>query len=174
MSARRLLALLPATLALASAAADSAPARPAHARPGGSIYHNRHLWATIDVCDTRAHPHTLGVRASMPGSGRRGEQMFMRFRVQYVDAAGHWRFLTDQDSGYVPAGPATYKARQAGWSFSLRVTGAVPRVVRGAVAFEWRRGHRVVRSARKHTTAGHHVAAGADPPGYSAATCQIR
>ena len=27
------------------------------------------LWATINVCDTAAHPNTIGIRGSMPGTG---------------------------------------------------------------------------------------------------------
>ena len=27
----------------------------------------RHLWATVNVCDTAAHPDMMGVRGRMPG-----------------------------------------------------------------------------------------------------------
>ena len=38
------------------------------------------LWATVNVCDTAAHPDEVGIRASMPG-GKRGTRLQMRFRV---------------------------------------------------------------------------------------------
>src|SRR4051812_19616933 len=41
------------------------------------------LWATINVCDTDAHPNTIGIRGSMPGLRRRAG-MWMRFQVQYL------------------------------------------------------------------------------------------
>jgi len=47
-------------------------------------------------------------------------------------------------------------------------------MLRGNVTFEWRRGSRVVYQAQKYTEAGHADAAQADPPGFSAAACEIR
>jgi hypothetical protein len=47
-------------------------------------------------------------------------------------------------------------------------------VLRGVAIFEWRRGDSVVRRARRLTRGGHPGTAGADPAGYSAATCTIR
>jgi hypothetical protein len=45
--------------------------------------------------------------------------------------------------------------------------------LRGLVEFQWRRGRAVLQSTRRPTTAGHVSLAGADPRGFSAATCQI-
>ncbi len=64
------------------------------------------LWATVNVCDTERHPDTLGVRASMPGSRRKGETMWMRFRVQYFSfdrQQWHNFTVTGTDSGYATA-----------------------------------------------------------------------
>jgi hypothetical protein len=41
------------------------------------------------------------------------------------------------------------------------------------VSFEWRRGKRVVHRTRAFTEAGHPGTAGAEPPEFSAATCEI-
>jgi hypothetical protein len=41
------------------------------------------------------------------------------------------------------------------------------------VSFEWRRGKRVVQHTRAFTEAGHPGTAGAEPPDFSAATCEI-
>jgi hypothetical protein len=41
------------------------------------------------------------------------------------------------------------------------------------VSFQWRRGSTVVTSGSKPTTAGRQSLAGADPAGFSAATCSI-
>ncbi len=140
----------------------------------GDLADSRHLWATINVCDTPANPNTLGLRASMPGTGRRTQTMWMRFRVQYR-ARGErtaWRSLADADSGYVRIGHAAIKARQSGWSgpFALR-PGARYRG-RGVGAFQGRRGTRVAARATETTTPDHHVSV-ADPDGYSEASCVV-
>ena len=147
----------------------------AHAAEGRTVDKSRHLWATVNICDTKAHPDTIGVRASMPGSGRRRERMFMRFRAQYFSVRdGVWKEFTakDTDSGWVEVGSARFKARQSGWTFKFRLAGGQRYELRGKVRFEWRRGGRVVRRAVKRTTAGHGTAV-ADPKGYSRATCRI-
>src|SRR5436190_4806624 len=72
------------------------------------------LWATVNVCDTAENPDTIGVRASMPGSGRSGEQMYVRFRVQYYSRSeNRWHNITrGADSGWVAVGSARFRVRQ--------------------------------------------------------------
>ncbi len=133
------------------------------------------LWATVNVCDTKAHPDTIGIRGSMPGNGVRSQQMYMRFQLQYFateDKAWH-NIGPAGDSGFINVGSAKYRRRQYGRNFTVQppATGAFR--LRGAVSFEWRKGTDVVRRARMRTTAGHGNTAGADPRGFSAATCSI-
>ena len=131
------------------------------------------LWATVNICDTAEHPDTLGVRASMPGTGSGGEQMYMRFRAQFlssVDGLWHNFLAKGTDSGWVRVGSARYRARQSGWSFPFALKEGQRYELRGSVSFEWRRGDEVVRRAARRTRAGHATAVG-DPKGYSAATC---
>jgi hypothetical protein len=145
-----------------------------HAR---TIHRSRLLWATINVCDTLARGDTIGIRASMPGTGLRQERMFMRFQVQYLRRSDNrWHNIgRTGDSGFVAVGSARFRARQAGRNFVFRPPPAGGSwLLRGAVTFEWRRDGEVVRRARKRTTAGHATRMGADPPGFSAATCEIR
>src|SRR3954470_22465013 len=99
-----------------------APAAPAAAKQKPrSIYQSPLLWATVNVCDTPAHPDTVGIRGSIPGSGVRGETMFMRFQVQFFSRSEkRWHnILEGADSGWVAAGSARYRAPQAGRSFRL-------------------------------------------------------
>ena len=149
-------------------AAGAAPAAAARARP----------WATINICDTLRHPNKLGVRASMPGNGT-SERMYVRIHVQYRDPrTGRFRDLGGRlSSPWLLAGSARFKHRQVGYTFAF----AAPEpgrsyVLRARVQFQWRkrRGRRlaVVRRARAVTRAGHR-AAGADPRGFSAATCVL-
>ena len=138
------------------------------------ISKSRHLWATINICDTEKSPDTVGLRASMPGSGKKTERMWMRFRVQYRGADGVWKDFTSggTNSGFVPVGSARFKARQSGWSFPFEPQSGQRFELRGVVNYQWRRGEKVVRRATKQTTPGHNVSV-ADPEGYSAATCEI-
>jgi hypothetical protein len=160
-------ALLPAT---GQAATGSA------ARPAPTIDKSRLLWATINVCDTTRHPDTIGIRASMPGSGRRGERMYMRFQVQYFKtSAKQWaNGDATADSGFRSVGSAKYRRRESGWNFAITppAPGQSYRL-RGIVTFEWRKHGVVVRRARKRTRSGHTGTTGADPKGFSAAECVI-
>jgi hypothetical protein len=157
-----------AALVVAVPALASAP------KPPPTVEASPLLWATVNICDTAAHPDTIGVRGSMPGSRDGREVMYMRFQVQYFSAADdRWhRVRSGGDSGFVRVGRARFESRQAGRSFRFAPrTGAV--LLRGVVTFEWRRDGEVVRRARKRTTRGHRSSAGADPKGHSAPTCTI-
>ena len=144
---------------------------------GANFQKSRHLWATVNVCDTERNPDTLGIRASMPGLRRKGETLWMRFRVQYhSEAEGRWHNFTSgdgTDSGYVKvARHARYRARQSGYLFPFSPEVGERYRLRGAVEFQWRKRGRVMRNARELTKGGHRAAV-ADPDGYSAAACDI-
>jgi hypothetical protein len=128
------------------------------------------LWATVNVCDTPANPGKVGLRASMPGKPR-GTRRWMRFRLQYQDG-DRWRYVKNADSAWRTLSKARGRRVESGWTFSF---GALDQATtfRGVVRFQWRRGDRVVRRAHRITEAGHVSTAGADPAGYSAATCSI-
>jgi hypothetical protein len=159
---RRLHAIF-AGLAAAAGAGGCPPAA-----VGAPVPPVRAPWATVNVCDSAAHPNAIGIRGSMPRAGARGVRTLMRFGVQYETASGAWRALG------TPSGWVRPRAGQAGRTFQLTAPPAGrPYVVRGIAAFEWRRGDRVLRHARRVTTAGHGATMGADPPGLSAATCRI-
>ena len=157
-----------AALVLALAAGPLAAADAQRAR-GAS----RHLWATVNVCDTERWPDTIGIRGSMPGSRDRREAMWMRFQVQFLDD-GTWHDVpAGGDSGFVYVGPARFKAGQAGRSFRISPKKGEGVLLRGRVSFEWRLKDEVVRRATVRTRKGHRSSAGSDPPGYTASTCTI-
>jgi hypothetical protein len=157
-------------LVLAAAAAPL-PVADAQRAAGAS----RHLWATVNVCDTERWPDTIGIRGSMPGSRDRRETMWMRFEVQFLAADdGRWHDVPEGgDSGFVNVGPARVKARQAGRSFRISPRKGEQVLLRGQVSFEWRVKGDVVRRASARTRKGHRSSAGSDPPGYTASTCTI-
>lgn len=143
--------------------------------PSHQLLHSRELWATVNVCSPKDQPNTIGIRGSMPGDSHSKDVMYMRFRVQYQDAATkQWLDLSQgADSGFLKVGSAAL-ARQAGRSFQLApVAGKPTYTLRGDVIFQWRRGTTVLQTATVPTTAGHKSLAGADPSGFSAATCTL-
>ncbi|HEX2103334.1 MAG TPA: hypothetical protein VHF51_06755 [Solirubrobacteraceae bacterium] len=171
MVARRLLAALLAGGALVPATPAPAGATPPLA-PRDAL-----LWATINVCDTVGHPDGVGVRGSMPGTGDRRDALFMRLRLQYRTADGRWRRIgRSGDSGLLALGRGDARVRQAGRTFTVTPPGEgrPAFVLRGLVTFEWRRGQTVLRRAWRATQAGRPGTPGADPAGFSAATCSVR
>jgi hypothetical protein len=167
-----LCAIAPAISAPVSAAAAGRTVTAA----AHSLYKSRELWATIDVCNPPDQPNTVGVRGSMPGDGQAHDRMYMSFRLQYEDSTtGQWIDLSSASAAptFVSIGAAS-SARQAGRSFQLvPVAGKPAFTLRGVVSFQWRRGATVVHAVSRPTTAGQQSLAGADPAGFSAATCLI-
>jgi hypothetical protein len=161
-------AFLAAACALGAWHASALAAATALPKPGSKA-----IWATVDVCNTPAHPHTIGIRGSMPGTGDRHETMFMAFAIEYRDRHGRWQTLGGGSSGFVALGDAASRLRQAGRNFTIATKKAHTYLLRGVVTFEWRLRGRVIANAVRSTTAGHHAGAGADPPGYSASVCSI-
>jgi opacity protein-like surface antigen len=165
------------TRAAATALAFLTAAAAAAAADAPTVDKSPLLWATINICDTVKHPDTIGIRASMPGSGKQREKMYMRFQVQYFRTSiGKWA-PTDAtvDSGFQSVGSAMFRRRESGWNFSITPPpeGQTYRL-RGIVSFEWRLGKKVVRKAQKRTRSGHKGTFGADPKGASAAECVIK
>ena len=159
-----LLTLLTAAVLAAIPAAGQTAAR----RPAPEV------WATVNFCDTADHPNRIGIRGNMAGLARR-TAMYMRFRVQFRDMNGRWRTVpVAADSRWQRIAVGRRRHHDAGWTFEFKppVAGGA-HVLRGVVAFQWRRGGDVVERDRAFTEAGHPGTAGADPPDFSAATCEI-
>lgn len=134
------------------------------------------VWATVNVCDTTNAPDTIGLRAAMPGTTHKGATMRMRFQVQYRNADGLWVAGKGLDTGFLSIGSARVKSREAGHSFRVKAPAkGGSYLMRGLVSFEWRsKGGTLLSSKQRITEAGHKSTAGADPAGYSAATCTIK
>jgi hypothetical protein len=158
--------------------AIAAPGIAAPARERSAPARDASPWATVNVCDTVGHPDGIGVRGWMPGTGDRGDELFMRFQVQFLRRADDsWHTLGGSgDSGFFDVGNGAARVRQSGRTFTLSPPGdgRPACVLRGLVTFEWRRDGVVERRVRRATTAGHPGTPGADPEDYSAATCSIR
>ena len=167
---RRTFLLIPLLALLLLPASSAAAVK----RSDRQIERSSKLWATVNVCDTPARENMVGIRGSMPASGRR-ETLYMRFRVQYLDRTdGKWRAVTEgADSGQVRLGVSRTRALESGYSFTFTPP-AGGSTLRGIVTFRWRARGRTVRTFREITEAGHRSTRGADPVGFSAATCELR
>jgi len=166
--------LVLAGLALAGPPALAGPlAAGTAAPPVRALAQSPELWATVDVCNSPNHPHTVGIRGSMPTDGHPHDVMYMRFLVQSLDATTHqWVDLgKSADSGFVQIGSAK-STRQAGRTFEFKPT-TTSFTMRGLVEFQWRRAGHLVHLASRTTTARHTSLAGAEPKGFSAATCTL-
>jgi hypothetical protein len=129
----------------------------------------KHLWSTINICDTSKHPDQLGIRARMPGNGT-SQKMRMRFIAQYMKQ-GSWVRVKDAVSPWRLAGSASFTWQELGWTFNFKeLQPGDGYRMRGLVKFEWRSHGKVVRRAHAYTTSGHRTGRG-DPPNYSASTC---
>jgi hypothetical protein len=142
---------------------------------GHSLLQSRELWATVDVCNPKDKPNTIGVRGSMPSDGHPKDVMYMRLRVQYLDTTKkEWLNISKGgDSGLKKLGSGAL-SRQSGLSVEIAPLVSQPAfTLRGYVTFQWRQGAKVLQTATRLTTPGHTSLAGADPRGYSAATCKL-
>lgn len=165
--------LLPVSATATVSAAATSSSGALKARVARSVLQSRQLWATINVCNPKDQPDILGVRGSMPSDGRPRDTMYMSFRLQYLNSSTkRWADLAETKPSFVYVGAGA--ARQGGQSFQLMpVAGRPAFTLRGVVEFQWRRGKTVLESTRRPTTAPHTSLAGADPRGFSAASCQI-
>jgi hypothetical protein len=164
-----------AALAPTAALGKSADTQAKPAVETSALFRSRLLWATIDVCNPADQANTLGIRGSMPGDHHSHDAMYMRFRLQYLNTATKvWTDLAKgASSGYANVGTGA-DPRQAGRSFQLNLVAGQPAFsLRGVVSFQWRHGTTVLEQTSRPTSAGRDSLAGADPAGFSAATCLI-
>jgi hypothetical protein len=128
--------------------------------------HSRLLWATVNICNTAHHRHTIGIRGQAP-SLPFATSMSMRIQVDYWNGK---RFVSDPyATASLDLGHRTNEVVQNGANFTFR-----PSVVlSGTIEFEWKLAGRVIGRATRLTGHGYKHVAGGDPAGYSAATCRI-
>ncbi len=129
------------------------------------------LWATVNICDTRRFPNTLGVRGQIPAPGFRSS-MSLEIQVNYYSRSKH-RFVASPSRHartIVSLPPSSTSLLQGGWMFPFaRHTGRLD----ATVEFVWRRSGRLLGETARMTTTGHRDADFGDPPHFSAAQCRI-
>jgi hypothetical protein len=130
--------------------------------------HSRSLWATVNICDTKRHPNTIGIRAQMP-SLPFAASLSMRVQIDYYSFADK-RFVSDPGVvRTVPLGDPANQVIQGGANFQFQP----PVVLSGTVTFEWKLAGRTIGRATRLTGHGYKGVNGGDPAGYSTATCRM-
>ncbi|MGA2013732.1 MAG: hypothetical protein ABSH51_24815 [Solirubrobacteraceae bacterium] len=130
------------------------------------------LWATINICGSRADPDMIGVRGQMPALGF-AASLAMTVQVNAWSTATrefvpiHSRSATRT----VSLGTAAGGLSQGGAEFAFK-----PPVgpLNATVTFAWTRAGTVLATASRTTTAGHPRADFGSPAHFSASTCTIR
>jgi hypothetical protein len=130
---------------------------------------SRALWATINICDTKKFPDTLGVRGQIPALGF-SASLSVDIQVEFFDA-GKTRFVPVPSAVmHIPLGKVTGGLQQTGATFAFKPhTG----LLRARVEFQWSRGGKVLGRTFRLTTGGHNDADFGNPPRFSAARCRI-
>ncbi|MGH2866327.1 MAG: hypothetical protein ACRDNK_02000 [Solirubrobacteraceae bacterium] len=161
-------AVAPPAMAVGSAAKDPTPAQISKAIR--TAKRSKTLWATVNICDSRRHPHQLGIRGQMPSLGFPA-WLSMRIQLNYYSRA-HKKFVAD---------PGSTKTIRLGRSRSgLQQGGAVyafnphAGLLDATVRFFWRRSGKLLGATTQTTSAGHPGADFGSPPRFTAAQCRIR
>jgi hypothetical protein len=130
--------------------------------------HSSQLWATINICNTKAHPDTVGIRGQIPALGF-AAAMTMQVRLQYyTTATGTFKPLAHSETP-LSAGTAASGLRQEGVSFKV----SPPAILNATVMFSWKIGNRLLGSTTRTTRANIKRVQQGDPAGFSAASCRI-
>ncbi|MGZ4216798.1 MAG: hypothetical protein ACXVHB_17625 [Solirubrobacteraceae bacterium] len=166
-------ALLVVVLAVVATPALGAAAGPTPNQIKSAVHsaeRSKRLWATINVCDTRKHPHTIGIRGEVPALGFPAT-ISISIGVDFYSKTDK-RFEPDPDaSKMIKVGPVSHGIHQRGVTFRFAPhTGRL----RGTATFSWTRRGKVLGSTKRVTTPRHPDADFGDPSRFSAATCMIK
>lgn len=166
-------ALLVVVLAIAATPALGSAAGPSPKqvkRAVRSAERSKRLWATINVCDTRKHPHAIGIRGQVPALGF-PSTISIAIEVDFWSKATK-RFAPDPNAKkLIKVGTLSDGIHQSGVLFRFAPhTGRL----RGTATFSWKRDGKVIGTTKRVTSSPHHDADFGDPAGYSAATCTIK
>ncbi len=136
---------------------------------------SKDLWATVNVCQVNgrnaAKGGSIGIRGQMPTLGF-SAMLSMTIQLN--------RWSTKSKSfAPLPYKTATTTVSPGTFATNLHQDGAVfpfagpAGLLDATVRFSWSRGGKVLGTATRQTTAGHHDAAGGHPAHYSAAQCKL-
>jgi hypothetical protein len=163
-----LVALLLMILAAATQAKTTPPPNPRQVRAAiRAAERSQQLWATVNVCNTKRYPDTIGIRGQMPALGF-STQLRMRFGVEYWTGKAFAPLHGLEKS--VELGSAGAGLHQSGVMFSFSPHAGS---LRGSVTFEWRYQRKLIGRTQRLTRLHHRNADFGDPKGFSSWECVI-
>jgi hypothetical protein len=133
---------------------------------------SQQLWATINICNTRAHRDSIGIRGQMPALGFPA-RLAMKIQVDYwVAAAKAFKPVPGSGARAVARlGTVVDGLQQGGHTFRFKPGAGL---LSGTITFQWVRMGRMIGRISKQVTGGHRTVDHGDPPHHTAATCTIR
>jgi opacity protein-like surface antigen len=164
------LAIAATTLAAAASAATSGNPTPAQIMKAvAQAERSDSLWATINICNSKRYPGTIGVRGQMPSLGF-AAWLSMKIQLNYYSDNKFVR-LPNGGSHTTRLGRSAVKLQQGGatWTFTF----TKPVLFNASVQFVWRRAGKLLGETTETTTAGHRAAEFGSPMHYTANQCRI-
>lgn len=128
------------------------------------------LWATVNICNSKTHPDTLGIRGQMPTLGF-ASWLSMSIQLNYYSKTKK-RFVPAPSAGQklIRLGRLSTGLQQDGATFAFKPHAGL---FNATVQFIWRRSGKLLGQTTKTTTAGHPNADFGSPAHYSARQCRI-
>jgi hypothetical protein len=136
---------------------------------------SKQLWATVNVCRVKgrhgAKGGSIGVRGQMPTLGF-SSTLSMTIQLNHYSSKSKSFVALPYKTAKTTVSPGTFQT-------NLHQDGAVypfggrAGLLNATITFSWSRGGKVLGTASRQTTAGHHDAARGRPAHYSAAQCKL-
>lgn len=177
--------ILPAMIAALGCWSAVAQARTSQAHKGpttkqihkalAKARHSKQLWATVNVCQVKgrhaAKGGSVGVRGQMPTLGF-SSTLSMTIQLNHYSSKTKSFVALPYRTAKTTVSPGTFQTNlhQDGAVYPF---GGPAGLLDATVTFSWSRGGKVLGTAIRQTTAGHHDAAGGRPARYSAAQCRL-
>ncbi len=155
--------------AVARAAAKD-PTRAQIQRAVGRAERSRALWATVNICDTRRYPHTIGVRGQMPALGFPA-WLSMNIQVNSFSTPKRRFVKLPGQTTTLRLGRSSSGLQQDGATFRFKPHMGL---LNATIKFVWRRSGRLLAETTRTTTGGHRNADFGSPPHHSSGQCRIR
>jgi hypothetical protein len=156
-------------VAAANAATSGNPTRAQIRKAIARAEHSKSLWATVNICNSKRFPDTVGIRGQMPSLGF-AAWLSMNIQLNFYSATDK-KFIPLPSGGTHTArlGRSSVKLQQGGanWTFTNPVQ------LNATVQFVWRREGKLLGETTRTTTAGHPAEDFGSPAHYSAKQCQI-
>lgn len=164
------LAIAAATFVAAASATSSGNPTAAQVKKAVTqAEHSRSLWATVNICNTKSYPGTVGVRGQMPSLGF-AAWLSMNIQLNYYSTAEK-QFVALPSGGAhkTRLGRSSTKLQQGGatWTFNR------PVLLDATIKFVWKREGKLLGQTTQTTAAGHPSAQYGSPAHYSAKQCRI-